>query len=39
MSPERNWKMRVEDILSCIEKVKGYTREMSYELSLKGPTR
>jgi uncharacterized protein with HEPN domain len=31
MSPERNWKMRVEDILACIEKIKEYTRGMSYE--------
>jgi uncharacterized protein with HEPN domain len=31
MSPERNWRMRVEDILACIKKIKEYTREMSYE--------
>jgi len=31
MSPERNWKMRVEDILSCIKKIKEYTRGMTYE--------
>jgi uncharacterized protein with HEPN domain len=31
MSPERNWKMRIEDILTCIEKVNEYTRGMSYE--------
>jgi uncharacterized protein with HEPN domain len=31
MSPERNWKMRVEDILACIEKIKKYTHGMSYE--------
>jgi uncharacterized protein with HEPN domain len=28
MSPERNWTMRVEDILTCIEKVQAYTRGM-----------
>jgi uncharacterized protein with HEPN domain len=31
MSPERNWKMRIKDILTCIEKIKDYTRGMSYE--------
>ena len=31
MSPERNWKMRVEDILSCIEKIETYTRDMTVE--------
>ena len=31
MSPERNWRMRVEDILVCIEKIKAYTQGMSYE--------
>jgi len=31
MSPERNWKMRVEDILACIEKIKTYTHEMTFE--------
>jgi uncharacterized protein with HEPN domain len=31
MPPERNWKMRVEDILACIEKIKVYTLGMSYE--------
>lgn len=31
MSPERNWKMRVEDILGCIAKIKEYTRGMNYE--------
>jgi uncharacterized protein with HEPN domain len=31
MSPERNWKMRVEDILACIQKVKEYTQGMNYE--------
>lgn len=31
MSPERNWKMRVEDNLACIEKIKQYTHGMSFE--------
>lgn len=31
MSPERNWSMRVEDILVCIEKIMSYTRGMSYD--------
>ena len=31
MSPERNWRMRVEDILACIEKIRAYTRGMTYE--------
>ncbi len=31
MSPERNWRMRVEDILACIEKIWEYTHGMSYE--------
>ncbi|MFA5872816.1 MAG: DUF86 domain-containing protein [Anaerolineales bacterium] len=31
MSPERNWMMRVEDILACIEKIKAYTQGMTYE--------
>ncbi len=31
MSPERNWRMRVEDILACIGKIKEYTRGMTYE--------
>lgn len=31
MSPERNWKMRVEDILESIEKIRDYTRGMTYE--------
>lgn len=31
MSPERNWKMRVEDILACIRKVKEYTQGMTFE--------
>lgn len=29
MSPERDWQMRVEDILACIEKIKLYTRGMT----------
>jgi uncharacterized protein with HEPN domain len=31
MSPERNWRMRVEDILTSIKKIKEYTQGMSYE--------
>jgi uncharacterized protein with HEPN domain len=31
MSPERNWRMRVEDILTCIGKIQAYTRGMTYE--------
>jgi uncharacterized protein with HEPN domain len=31
MSPERNWKMRIEDILACIAKIRVYTRGMSFE--------
>jgi len=31
MSPERNWRMRVEDILACIKKIEEYTHGMSYE--------
>jgi uncharacterized protein with HEPN domain len=31
MSPERNWRMRVEDILACIEKIQAYTQRMTYE--------
>jgi|GEM_PF-1367145 len=31
MSPERNWRMRVEDILACIKKIKGYTQGMTYK--------
>ncbi len=39
MSPERNWKMRVEDILTSIEKIEEYTRGMSYEqFSVDGKT-
>lgn len=31
MSPERSRKMRVEDILACIEKIHAYTRGMDFE--------
>lgn len=31
MSPERNWRMRVDDILTCIRKIKSYTRNMTFE--------
>jgi uncharacterized protein with HEPN domain len=31
MSPERNWKMRVEDILACVEKAQAYTSGMTFE--------
>ena len=31
MSPERNWKMRIEDILACIDKIRAYTSKMTYE--------
>lgn len=31
MSRERNWKMRVEDVLVCIGKIKNYTRNMTFE--------
>jgi uncharacterized protein with HEPN domain len=31
MSPERNWKIRVEDILGSIEKIRDYTRGMTFE--------
>lgn len=31
MSPERNWRIRVEDILACIKKIKSYTHGMTYE--------
>ena len=31
MSPERSWRMRVEDILASIEKIKAYTQGMTYE--------
>ena len=30
MSPERNWRMRVEDILACIKKIEEYKQGMSY---------
>ncbi len=28
---ERNWKIRVEDILVCIGKIKSYTQNMTFE--------
>ena len=31
MSPERNWVMRVEDILECIRKIKAFTTGMTYD--------
>jgi len=31
MSPERSWRIRVEDILASIEKIKEYTQGMNYE--------
>lgn len=31
MSPERSWKMRVEDTLACIDKICAYTRGMDFE--------
>jgi uncharacterized protein with HEPN domain len=31
MSPERNWKMRAQDIINCVEKIGIYTRGMSFE--------
>ena len=31
MSPERNWRMRVEDILEGIRKIRDYTQGMTYE--------
>ena len=31
MSPERNWRMRVDDILTCIRKIKSYTSNMTFE--------
>ncbi len=31
MSPERNWRMRVEDILACIQKIDSYTHDLTYE--------
>jgi uncharacterized protein with HEPN domain len=31
MSHERNWKIRVEDILVCIGKIKNYTQNMTLE--------
>jgi len=31
MSPERSWRMRVEDILACIEKIIRYTSDLTFE--------
>jgi uncharacterized protein with HEPN domain len=31
MSPERNWKLRVEDILACIQKIESYMQGLTYE--------
>ncbi len=31
MSPERSWKIRVEDIMTCIEKINTYTVGMIFE--------
>jgi len=31
MSHERNWKMHVGDILVCIDKIKNYTRNLTFE--------
>jgi len=31
MSPERNWKMRIEDILASIQKIENYTHGMTYK--------
>ena len=31
MSPERSWKIRVEDIMTCIEKINAYTVGMTFE--------
>lgn len=31
MSPERDWKMRVDDILACIQKIEAYTHDLTYE--------
>ena len=31
MSPERNWRMRVEDILACIQKIESYTSGLTFE--------
>jgi uncharacterized protein with HEPN domain len=39
MSPERNWSIRVADILACIEKIKTYTHGMTFEqFSIDGKT-
>lgn len=31
MSAEREWMLRIQDILDCIEKITEYTRSMTYE--------
>jgi uncharacterized protein with HEPN domain len=31
MSAEREWKLRIQDILDCIEKITEYTQSMTYE--------
>ena len=31
MSPERDWRMRVEDILACIQNIAKYTQGLTYE--------
>ena len=31
MLPNRGWKMRIEDILGCIEKIQAYTQSVTYE--------
>jgi uncharacterized protein with HEPN domain len=29
MSPERDWRMRVEDILACIQKIEEHTQGLT----------
>ena len=31
MSPERNWRLRIKDILASIDKIKAYTFGMTYD--------
>lgn len=31
MPPDRSWRVRVEEILECIERMHAYTSEMSFE--------
>jgi len=31
MCAERNWKLRVRDILNCIEKIRNYTNSLTFE--------